>query len=165
MCCLYSEQFGFEVKIARLFAFLGPHLPLNEHFAAGNFIADALNKRDIIVAGDGTPFRSYMYPADMAMWLLNILFKGEKNRPYNVGSDEAVSISELANLVSDAVIPHLNVKILKEPVLDVPPKRYVPSVERARGELGLELHFDLRECIERTLEWHEYLRRMNNEII
>ena len=161
MCCLYSEQFGFDTKIARLFAFLGPHLPLNEHFAAGNFIADALNRREIIVAGDGTPFRSYMYPADMVLWLLNILFKGEKNRPYNVGSDEAISISELAHSVADAVVPSLNVKILKEPAPGIPAKRYVPSVERARREFGLELRFDLRECIERTLRWYRDFHEVN----
>ena len=145
MCATASLNGPYSVKIARCFAFMGPYLPLNTHFAAGNFIADALAGRPIIVQGDGTAIRSYLYPADLAIWLWTILLRGENARAYNVGSEHAISIADLAHRIGGT-----RVEIRGTPIPGKKPDRYVPSTARARRELHLEERIDLNESIKRT---------------
>lgn len=150
LCALYARQYGLEPKIARCFAFVGPYLPLDAHFAVGNFIRDALAGGPIRVNGDGTPYRSYLYAADLAIWLWTILIRGATGRAYNVGSDAAVPIAEWAKRVA-AHSSGLTVTVACPPG-DQPPERYVPSVARARLELSLDAWITSDEAIRRTLK-------------
>jgi dTDP-glucose 4,6-dehydratase len=145
---------GLPVKIARGFAFLGPYLPIDAHFAAGNFVRDALAGRPLVVAGDGTPVRSYLYAADLAIWLWTMLLRGESGRAYNVGSEREINIADLARLVAGP----LPVEVRGTPVVGRKPERYVPSTARARTELHLEERIDLSESIRRTMAWHRLVR-------
>lgn len=155
LCALYAKQYGLEAKIARCFAFVGPYLPLDIHFAIGNFIQDALGGRPIQVKGDGTPYRSYLYAADLAVWLWTILLRGQSCRPYNVGSETALAISEWAQQVATCTQPTSAVKVACEPQAGKLPERYVPSVQRSVLELGLRQTIDLHESIRRTVNWHQ----------
>ncbi len=149
---------SLDVVTGRLFAFLGPHLPLDAHFAAGNFLRDALAGGPIVVGGDGTPFRSYQYPSDLVVWLLALLVRGAPGRAYNVGSDEAVDIRALAEHIAASASTSSGVSVGVDvrgvPDASRPPERYVPSVERARRELGLRNRVPLDEAIRRTLTYH-----------
>ena len=151
MCAMYARAYGFDATIARLFTFIGPLLPLDANYAVGNFIQDALRGGPVRVAGDGTPYRSYLYAADLAVWLWTILLRGKPLRPYNVGSSEAITIAYLAQTVAQ----HTDaMEIAGEPVRGAPAERYVPSTRRAEVELGLRHWIDLNEGVRRTLEWH-----------
>jgi dTDP-glucose 4,6-dehydratase len=145
-----SNDGAVQTKIARCFAFIGPYLPLDDKFAAGNFIRDALAGGPIRVAGDGTPVRSYLYAADLAVWLWTILLRGRAMRPYNVGSSEAITIRALAELIRDTLAPGVRIDVAHAPVQGAPVSRYVPSVERASAELGLVPTVHLREAVART---------------
>ena len=146
---------GLETMVARAFAFVGPGLPLAQHFAVGNFIGDALAGRPIEIKGDGTPLRSYLYAADLALWLWTILLRGAAGRVYNVGSDAALPLSEVAETVarcaSDLPVP---VRVARVPDPGTPPTRYVPDVSRTKTELGVGETFPLDAAIRRTLAWH-----------
>jgi dTDP-glucose 4,6-dehydratase len=144
---------GMNVTIARLFAFHGPWLPTDRHFAVGNFIRDAIDGHDIVIRGDGTPVRSYLYAADMLAWLLTILARGESGRAYNVGSGRGVSVSELADLVAATMPTAPRVRILGEPGAGGGGQRYVPDVTRARDELGLLESVSLEDGLARTVRW------------
>jgi nucleoside-diphosphate-sugar epimerase len=148
MCALTPEV---DCVIARGFSFVGPHLPLTDKFAVGSFIRDALAGGPIRIRGDGRPLRSYLYAADLLIWLLTILMRGRPNWPYNVGSDEAVSVGQLASEVAAAAggVP-LDIAGLA----DVgPAASYVPHIGRARRELGLRVWIGRQEAIARTLAW------------
>jgi dTDP-glucose 4,6-dehydratase len=154
LCTTYARQYRFDALIARLFAFVGPHLPLDLNLAAGNFIRDALNGDSIRITGDGSPYRSYLYAADMAIWLWTILVRGQSARPYNVGSGQAISIAELARAVVEASDPGMRIQIAKKPVAGQPAARYVPSVERAALELDLRPLIPLKHGIKHTYNWY-----------
>lgn len=140
-------QSKFNVVIARCFAFFGPYLPLNSNFAVGNFIRDGLNGGTIQVGGDGTPYRSYLYGADLAIWLWTLLVSGRNGQAYNVGSDLSLSIGDLAHKV--AQFSQSQVKVAKIPPSGQKAERYVPSVERAHRELGLKPRIGLEEGLKR----------------
>ena len=151
---LAAREAGLRATIARLFAFVGPHLPLDRHFAIGNFVGDALNGGPIRVRGDGTPVRSYMYAADMAVWLWAMLADERAvGRCYNVGSEDAVSIALAARAVAAAVAPSVAVSVACE---GAPNRRdvYLPCTRRARRELGLRETVELAEGVRRTIAWH-----------
>jgi dTDP-glucose 4,6-dehydratase len=154
MCATVGQQTGIEMKVARCFAFLGPHLPLDTHFAAGNFLRDALACRPIAIQGDGTPYRSYLYAADLMIWLWTILARGAAGRAYNVGSESAIDIEGLARRIVDIVAPGTPVETRRAAVAGQMAERYVPSTERARAELQLAEYTDLAEAIARTAAWH-----------
>jgi len=153
-CSIYAKQYNLPIKIARCFAFVGPYLPLDKHFAIGNFIANVLSKQDIIIKGDGTPLRSYMYASDLITWLLTILVKGEVNTPYNVGSDRAISISDLALLINSLQSHPKKVKIYGHKN-EQPLEQYVPDITKCRENLNLELTISLEESITRTILFHK----------
>jgi nucleoside-diphosphate-sugar epimerase len=153
-CAQHARQFSTEFKIARCFAFVGPYLPLDGNFAIGNFIRDALRGDNIQIAGDGTPLRSYLYAADLAVWLWTILFKAPALEAFNVGSEESLSIADLAALTATTLNPQLSVHIAQQPTSGASPLRYVPSTQRAKQQLGLCQTVSLSESIRRTAAWH-----------
>jgi nucleoside-diphosphate-sugar epimerase len=156
LACAYAAQHGangFETMTARIFALLGPGLPLNSSFAAGNFIRDALSNKAIIIQGDGRPLRSYLYMSDLCVWLLRILESGQSGQAYNVGSEHPVSILDLAGQISRAAgyAASIEVKTAVDP--RVPPPRYVPDTHKARLSLNLREQVPLPLALQKTLHW------------
>jgi nucleoside-diphosphate-sugar epimerase len=149
-----SERAGFSATVARCFAFVGPYLPLDSGFAVGNFIRDALGSGEIVIQGDGSPRRTYLYAGDMAIWLWAISAAGGNRRPYNVGSDRAVTIAELAHMVAASAGRGASVRILGDKQRQGVGSSYVPDVSRAREELGLDVSVGLEEALDRTIAWH-----------
>ena len=153
-CSSYFETYKLPIKIARCFAFVGPYLPLDTHFAIGNFINNVLKNEDIVIKSDGSTVRSYMYASDLMVWLWKILFKGEINQPYNVGSDEGVSIQQLAEKISSISSAKVAVKILGSPVEKEHIDIYCPSITKA-NKLNAKVKIQLTESILKTLTFNK----------
>lgn len=152
-CSIYHKQYNLPVKIARCFAFVGPYLPLDKHFAIGNFILNGLNKEDIIIKGDGSPYRSYLYAADLTIWLWTILFSGKVNISYNVGSDKSINILRTAEAVARNFNNQINIKIMGK-YEALPLQQYVPNVDKTHSELNLDIWVKLDEAIKKTSEFY-----------
>lgn len=145
LCALYAHQHGLACVVARCFALISEHMPLDGPYAAGNFLRDALAGRDIEIQGDGSSVRTYLYGRDAAHWLISLMRQGESGQIYNVGSDAPVSILELARAVAAQASPPRDVRVLKQGVQG-PRAIYVPDVEKA-GRLGLKVETPLEEAI------------------
>ena len=154
LCALVGEQHGLETVVARCFAFVGPDLPLDVHFAIGNFIRDALTADAITVSGDGTPLRTDLDQSDLAHWLLTLLEHGRPGQAYNVGSDEVISIAALAHLVRDLLAPDKPVHILGKANIAAARNRYVPDISKVQRDLGLTVSVPLAEAVRRSGEDH-----------
>lgn len=141
--------------IVRPFAFLGPFLPLNAHFAAGNFINDLLHKRKIIINSDGSAIRSYMYPSDLCEWLWKALIYGKSGNIFNIGSDHPVSILQLAERVNRiAGGPQSKILVKRDTCPDNNVNKYIPDIAKIRNRLGVEIKVSLDEAIRRTIEFY-----------
>jgi len=151
--CLAAWMRGsLPVKIARGFTFLGPRLPLDGAFAAGNFLRDAMAGGPIVVRGDGSPVRSYLYAADLAAWLWTILLDGRPGLAYNVGSHLAITISTLARRIGSRF--RVDVCLGSEGFPGAAPSCYLPATSRAEAEFGPMLHTSLRDGIDRMASWY-----------
>ncbi len=139
---------GLSVSIARCFAFVGPWLPRNQHFAIGNFIEDGLTKRPITVKASHRVYRSYMYADDLVEWLMTIAEHSNDQCPtFNVGSDQAILMGDLAKMIGEEFGERTDVPEIINSNID----RYVPSIQRIRQQLGVELKYDLISAIKTTI--------------
>ena len=141
--------------IARLFAFGGEYLPRDTHFAIGNFIQNALDRQPIAIQGDGRARRSYLYGADMATWLWSALAHGQTASLYHIGSEDSVSILELAQAVATVSGEVLNyipeITVAKEIDLSESVHQYVPANSETRTALRVSEWTSLTELIRRTM--------------
>ena len=147
-----GEQYHITTVVARCFAFSGAHVALNIN-ALGSFVADALAGRNIVIKGDGTPVRSFLYGADMAAWLLALLVAGRHATPYNVGSRRGVNLKQLAKTILHCAGLNNDVVVEGEPLQGNAPACYVPDITRIEQELGVSEGFSLEEGLYRMLEW------------
>jgi dTDP-glucose 4,6-dehydratase len=150
-------RWGTDVVTARLFAFIAPFLPFGTHFAAGNFMQDALQSSQIVIKSGGGSVRSYQYGTDLCSSLWALLVRGTKGEKYNVGSDAAVSIKELAQSVARNINPLAEVVITGVDTIENT-TRYVPSTKKINEELNIRNNVDLEQAIRRTASWWKQLK-------
>lgn len=142
------EEIDANLIVARCFSFISPFLPPELHYAIGNFVHCAVNRRNILIKGDGLDLRSYQHVEDAIDWLL-LLFHSEPSASViNIGSDESISIKDLAFMIRDLICPNISVTVLNEPAdpHNFRRKNYVPSLINAR-RLGLHNHINLETSI------------------
>jgi dTDP-glucose 4,6-dehydratase len=149
LCTSYCVERELSTVVARCFAFVGEHIPLNGPYAIGNLIRDAMHNDRLLVRGDGTAVRSYLYGRDMAHWLISALTFGEAGDCFNIGSDEPINIANLATLVAQCIAPEKPVVIERIASVDNSRSVYVPDISKAKS-LGLKVEISLENSIKET---------------
>lgn len=132
----------------RLYAFAGPHLPLDAHFAVGNFMLNAFNKESIQINGNPETIRTYLYPSDLIHSLLELCFI-DLPRVVNIGSDIPITMFSLAQRISER-INGVPIEVLGA---SLEPSRYVPSLENFRKYVSQKPFIEIDEIIDRWARW------------
>lgn len=148
ICHAYHNQYGLDINIARMYAFSGQWLPIDTHFAIGNFVRDGVNKNDIVVKSDGSPVRSYMHGADMAAWLIRMLAEPVGFNRMVVGSDVPVYMWELATMVANKCGVRVNMAGTSKG--DGVNHYYVADTKKAEMK-GFKSAFDLDYSIDKMI--------------
>ena len=142
---------NFKIAIARCFAFVGPEIPRRKNFVIGNFIESIINKKNIILKTKSKVIRSYMYADDMVFCLLKIISNLDKKYLiYNVGSDKAIDIKDLAVILSKKYKLRLQMRNYNKNynrIVD----NYVPNISKVKKELALNLNLNNLQSIYKTI--------------
>ena len=148
---------GYKVSIARLFSFIGNRILKNKNFALTNLINQAKNKKTKIIklSDSKDVYRGYMDTRDLIYWLLKILSSSNKKcNIYNVGSDEDITVENLAKLINKK----FNKKVFKQNNKETNGiDYYVPSISKAKKELDLKINFRIKSSL------NLILRNINSE--
>ncbi len=139
--------------ITRGYAFIGPYLPLSDKFAVGSFIRDALAGGPIRVTGNGTAIRSYLYGADLAANLLNLLCQGSPSTPHQLGSMQSVTIRELAQHIARHTGTRIETQATSTPLPAAQGTAYLPDQNAGNQAHGMVTRIDLDSAISRNLDW------------
>ena len=149
----YRSQHRLPIVTVRPFSFLGPYQSLDRPWAINNFVRDALHGGPVRIQGDGQTMRGYMYGADFAWWVLNILVRGQAGKAYNVGSPYGINLLDLASKIAGLIPsqPRISTGLFSE---GAPRTSFIPDTSSVTSDFGLRQAFELPEALRRTIEWH-----------
>jgi nucleoside-diphosphate-sugar epimerase len=151
ICSIYNSQYRLPIVNLRPFAFIGPYQLVDRPWAINNFIKDALNGGPIKILGNQTTIRSYMYPSDMAYWILTALTKGNSGENYNLGSSEGGNLNDVANIIANCFPGKITIST--PPTSKTKQSIFVPNTSKIEQDLNLKLTVDLQTAIKKTVSW------------
>jgi dTDP-glucose 4,6-dehydratase/UDP-glucose 4-epimerase len=155
----YCQKHSIDFVIARCFSFIGPFMPLDMHYAIGNFILACIRDENIILTGNGTPIRSYLYISDAIHWLIQLIANKNPSHIYNLGSPRPISLIDLAYLVQSRLRNHHQVIVSHEQLGSIgnfARNIYLPNIDKIINELNLTDPLPLGEGIIKTYDYFRY---------
>ncbi len=141
---------GADVGIARIFNCYGPRMRADDGRMVPTFVNQALEGRPLTVAGDGHQTRSLCYVDDTVRGLI-ALADSEATGPVNIGSDEELSVLNLARVVLGVTGTRSEITFVERPEDDPHFRR--PDIRLADEVLGWRPRIRLDEGLRRTVAY------------
>lgn len=151
----YTEEFGMDIVCARPFNAYGPRddfEPATSHVIPGLIHKIESGVNPLVVWGDGSASRSFLYVEDFADGLLAVAEKAKGPAAINIGADEEITIGELTALLVELSGRQLDL-VYDTTKPNGQPRRSCDTT-RAETELGWRTRVPLREGLLRTIEWY-----------
>ena len=154
----YRQQFGLNSKILFPTNLYGPtdnFEPTTSHVIPAiilkvyNALREKSNK--IILWGDGSPSRDFLYVEDAAKGVVLATERYDNALPVNLGSEEEISIKELAELICKLM--DFNGEIIWDATKPNGQPRRCVSNKRAEKEFGFKPNTKLEEGLKNTIDW------------
>jgi UDP-glucuronate decarboxylase len=152
----YHRQNQVDTRIARIFNTYGPRMLEDDGRVVSNFIVQALRGEEITIYGSGNQTRSFCYVSDLIEGLVRLMNVEGVYDPINLGNAHEFTIKELADEVARACNVSTKIKYLQLPADD--PEQRRPDPTRAEEILGWSPRIQLREGLQRTIEY--FARRL-----
>ena len=158
----YHKEKGLPVIVARLFNTVGPGQTGRYGMVLPTFVRQALRGEPLTVFGDGTQSRCFSYVGDVVEALIGLVgLAGAAGQVFNIGSDQEITILELAKLVTEMSGSDSPIKLIpydqayEEGFEDM--MRRVPDLAKLKSTLGFEPRTDIRGIIASVID-HEKTR-------
>lgn len=156
----YAEEYGMNIAIPRPYNAYGPRDDFNPETS---HVIPALIKKvldakkagetEVIMWGDGTSTRAFLYVDDFARGIMACAEHGIGKGPINIGVDEEKSIKKIL----ESIIKHTKTKLTIKPDLTKPsgqPRRNC-DVTRMEKELKFKAKTSLQEGLKKTIKWYD----------
>jgi dTDP-glucose 4,6-dehydratase len=146
----YHRAHALDTRIMRIFNTFGPRMRLDDGRVIPNFFTQALRGAPLTVYGDGSQTRSLCYVDDLVAGALAVL-DGPDPMPFNIGTQDEVTMLELAELVQRVAGSSSEIEFRPLPQDD--PRQRRPDTTRARTILGWAPRTSMEDGLRRTLEY------------
>ena len=144
----FVKKYNLDAKIVRIFNTFGPDYFESDLRVIPHFLTQAFHSQDLIVQGDGTQRRTFLYVDDLIQGLFLVIEQGLKGEVYNLGSDIEISILKVAELILKMTKSKSKIVFSKRP--DHDPEMRKPALDKIK-KLGWQQTLSLEEGLKKIL--------------
>ena len=160
---VYQKSYGFPALIVRMCNAYGPRQDVSR--VVPKFIQLALCEKSLTIDGDGKQLRNFMHVTDICAAIIGLLNKGEAGQIYNIGSDEEISVIDLAKKIKEMVDAEMVAAKLKRPRKESSEfeyrkdrpyndRRYYTSADKLKSAIGWKQTKTFQEGLKETVSWY-----------
>jgi len=153
----FYQQYGLEVVIGRFFNTVGPRQTGRYGMVVPRFVQSALNNEPLTIYGDGRQTRCFSYVGDLVEAIISLMHcEQAAGKVYNIGSDEEISIEDLADKIIEMTSSQSKKQFIPievaygRPIEDM--MRRVPGLERIKETIGWKPKTSLDEMLSLVIE-------------
>jgi UDP-glucuronate decarboxylase len=151
LCFDYVRQHGLDVRVVRIFNTYGPRMASDDGRVVSNFITQALNNQPITIYGKGSQTRSFCYVEDLIHGLISVGELDSLDGPMNLGTDNEVTVNDLAKLV--LLLVGSSSSLHHEPLPHDDPTQRRPDLAKARAKIGWSPRWSLEDGLKETIAY------------
>lgn len=149
----YHRENRVKIRVVRIFNTYGPRMHPYDGRVVSNFIRQAIKGETITLYGDGSQSRSFCYVDDLIDgMMLMMAAPDDVTGPVNIGNPHEFTIRELAEEVVKLSGSKSQIARVR-PLPEDDPTQRRPDITLAKQRLGWEPKIELREGLQRTIEW------------